>query len=310
MQNGFADDEVLSLVDRFCVGRRVRQATRFTVTANLDEALRIIELKGPDQRWSTILGRSDRSDAVQESMPIPTASFERQVFDSALRVRHQSARPSARPGRPWHLSHLVVSAAHWTRLSAALRSAYRLGLGWMVPANREVLLVPRPQLHTAEGRNDVLHEDTGKPAAQWVDGSGYYFLQGAPFDPDTYAAVIAGNLSLWQIAELSDADQRSIALTYLSFENLLAKASARLVDRGRKGTTLYRILLPARMVEDRPRGYGMFDYFIHMRDASHPEREFVEWVDPAIALEGDAELCQAHAFGITLDEWLSIEQEG
>jgi hypothetical protein len=25
---------------------------------------------------------------------------------------------------------------------------------------------------------------------------------------------------------------------------------------------------------------------------------------------GNAELCQARAFGITLEEWLSIEQEG
>ena len=41
---------------------------------------------------------------------------------------------------------------------------------------------------------------------------------------------------------------------------------------------------------------------IHMRDASHPEREFIEWVDPRIGRQRNAELCQAHAFGISLDE--------
>jgi hypothetical protein len=30
----------------------------------------------------------------------------------------------------------------------------------------------------------------------------------------------------------------------------------------------------------------------------------------AIVGRRNAELCQAHAFGISLDEWLSIEQEG
>jgi hypothetical protein len=47
-----------------------------------------------------------------------------------------------------------------------------------------------------------------------------------------------------------------------------------------------------------------------MRDASHPEREFIEWVDPEIGKQRNAELCQARAFGVSLDEWLSIEQEG
>lgn len=47
-----------------------------------------------------------------------------------------------------------------------------------------------------------------------------------------------------------------------------------------------------------------------MRDASHPEREFIEWVDPQIGRQRDAELCQAGAFGITLHEWLSIVQDG
>jgi hypothetical protein len=73
---------------------------------------------------------------------------------------------------------------------------------------------------------------------------------------------------------------------------------------------LYRLPLPPRLARDRKTSYGGFDYFIHMRDASHPEREFIEWVDPRIGRQRNAELCQAHAFGISLDEWLSIEQEG
>jgi len=309
----FADEPALTLVQRFCTGRRVAQNTQFTITANLSEALRVIDMKGPDRRWSNIMGRSDRADAVGDAITLPTAPLERQVFNaglrsqSLLRVRRDRFGASI---RSWHFSHLVVSVAHWARMSATLREAYRQGLGWLVPANNEILLVPRPRMSTAEGRTDLLHDDTGRPAAEWDDGSGYYFIQGVQFTPAMYRSVVEGELSLAQIADLPDSDQRSIALTYLDFENLLSKASARVVDRGRRGTTLYRIRLPVRIADDRPDGHGPFDYFIHMRDASHPEREFVEWVDPAVAEIGDAELCQAHAFGITLHEWLSIEQEG
>ena len=57
----------------------------------------------------------------------------------------------------------------------------------------------------------------------------------------------------------------------------------------------------------RRQRYEPYDYFIFMRDASHPEREFIYWVDPRVGARGDVELCQAHAFGITLQEWLSVE---
>ncbi|WP_018599372.1 hypothetical protein [Mycobacterium sp. 155] len=53
-------------------------------------------------------------------------------------------------------------------------------------------------------------------------------------------------------------------------------SDAELLDRGVRGTALYRLALPLRLARDRRRGHGGYDYFIHMRDASHPEREFIE----------------------------------
>jgi hypothetical protein len=87
-------------------------------------------------------------------------------------------------------------------------------------------------------------------------------------------------------------------------------SDAELIDVGTRGTRLYRLELPFRIRSDRLPGHGAHDYFIHMRDASNPEREFIEWVDPQIGRQRNAELCQANAFGITLAEWLSVEQEG
>jgi hypothetical protein len=130
------------------------------------------------------------------------------------------------------------------------------------------------------------------------------------FDERLYKRVIAGELIIQEIAGLPGVDQRSIALTYMSFERLVLDSDAELYDVGTRGTRLYRLPLPRRLRIDRVQGYGAYDYFIHMRDASHPEREFIEWVDPKLGRQRNAELCQAHAFGISLADWLSIELEG
>jgi hypothetical protein len=170
--------------------------------------------------------------------------------------------------------------------------------------------VPTPVVRVAEGRADVVHDDTGRMAVIWPDGHGYYFLHGSEFDKRLYFQVINHDLLIQDIAALDNADQRAIALQYLTFEQLALHSDAELLDRGVRGTALYRLPLPPRIARDRVQSYGGFDYFIHMRDASHPEREFVEWVDPQIGKQRNAELCQAHAFGISLEDWLSIEYEG
>ena len=302
-----ADDRLLGLVERFCGGRRVLAGTRLTPVPNLAAAVKVLALKGPDFRWRSINAHGEHTDFAPAREEPAEAATARTLLHLVTRIETHRRRP-ALPS--WCLRHTVVSAAHFARFSAAIRAAEELGLGWLIPAHRELLVVPRPTVRTAEAQPALLHDDTGRMAAEWSDGTGYYFLRGAHFDPSLYHSVIEGDLTLSHIASLADADQRSAALTYLSFARLVDDAGALLVDRGEKGTNLYRLRLPATIARDRPYGYGVFDYFIHMRDASHPEREFIEWVDPAIGRRGDAELCQAHAFGITREQWLSITVEG
>ncbi|MCF6391129.1 hypothetical protein L2K20_29590 [Mycobacterium sp. MBM] len=273
---------------------------------NLSDALRLMDLKGPDRRWSKIGGRGHAADIPPPSPPAITTSAERQIFDVALEEAGQATGFQ----RAWQHSHTVASGAHWARVSALMRSAHNAGLGWLIPAHRDLILVPLPRMSVDEGTADVLHEDTGKLAVEWLDGSGYHFLRGVHFDTATYRKVVASQLSMAELCLLPNVDHRSIALSYLSFEDLVRRFGAQLIDSGRRGTSLFRLPLPRELRGARPAGYGDFDYFIHMRDASHPEREFIEWVDPRIGVQCDAELCQAHAFGISKQEWLSIEQAG
>ena len=63
--------------------------------------------------------------------------------------------------------------------------------------------------------------------------------------------TINGTSSVSQIANLGNADQRSIALSYLPFESLVAASGVTLIDVGAKGTALYALLLPDFIARDR-----------------------------------------------------------
>lgn len=295
------------------VFRRTRGVddTPVTVVDRLDRAIDISALKGPDPRWRTIpfwAADDDPGDPpIGYEFTRTTTDVGQAVLDRVLEI--EGRRRGSRSGL-WMDAHAVVSASRWARFSLALRDAHYGGLGWLVPVHGELVLVPMPAVRTEEGRPNVLHDDAGRRAVEWMDGSGSYFLHGLEVDERTYTRVVGGELLIQEIAALPSADLRSMALTYLSFERLVIDSDAELIDVGVRGTRLYRLPLPFRIRADRVAGYGVYDYFIHMRDASHPEREFVEWVEPEVGRQRNAELCQAHAFGITLAEWLSVDQEG
>ena len=302
--------KALDAIDAFCRTRNVAPA-KVAVVKHLEVALTTAVLKGPDVRWRTIPFWSPNDDPGQSlfgyEFKAVLTDIGQTLYESILQIETNKRRVQT---AAWLDSNSVVPVSRWARFSRSMRDALDAGLGWVVPVHGELLLVPMPEVRTAEGRPDVLHDDTGRPAIEWPDGTGDYYLNGTEFDKRLYFRVIRSELLIQQIAVLADADQRSIALTYLSFERLVLDSDAELLDVGAKGTRLYRLPLPFRIRSDRMAGYGAYDYFIHMRDASHPEREFIEWVDPEVGKRRNAELCQANAFGITLAEWLSVGQEG
>ncbi|MBJ7336582.1 hypothetical protein [Mycolicibacterium sp.] len=306
----FDELAALDAVAAFCRTRNV-QPIAVSIVGRLDAALTTAELKGPDLRWRTIPFWSPNDDPGQSlfgyEFRAVLTDVAHTIYERILQLEGTKRRV---PTTAWLDANSVVPVGRWARFSRAMRDALDAGLGWLVPVRGDLLLVPMPELRTAEGRTDVLHDDSGQPAIEWPDGTGDYYLDGTEFDRRLYFKVIRSELLIQQIAALPLADQRSIALTYLSFDRLVLDSDAELLDVGSKGTRLYRLELPFRIRSDRVAGYGAHDYFIHMRDASHPEREFIEWVDPQIGRLRNAELCQANAFGISLAEWLSIEQEG
>lgn len=301
---GFNRSHVVESVTDYYRAHDAEGGTRFVVAENLDDALRLAERCGPDARLAEI-GVQQTATTIQE------LDEDRHRLRSVHELVFRHVLRRAPNGWPeWLGKVIVVSAGYASTLSSPLGEACRSGLGWLIAADRTAIMVPMPVVRVAEGRPDALHDDSGRKAVIWPDGYGYYFLHGSEFGRRLYFQIIDHELLIQDIAALDNADNRSIALQYLTFEQLVLDSDAELLDRGVRGTSLYRLTLPPRLARDRKQGYGKYDYFIHMRDASHSEREFIEWVDPQIAQLRDAELCQAYAFGISLDDWLSIEQEG
>ncbi|QNJ95561.1 hypothetical protein HZU40_15870 [Mycolicibacterium fluoranthenivorans] len=272
----FDADAALDLVTEFCISRDVYLGTKYSVIPQLDRALRIASLIGPDKRWSRIARWSGNDDTGAA----PGAIVPNDLRD-ILYSRFVAAMPDAR----WLPPISVVSVSRWARFSQSMRGARDLDLGWIVPIHREVLLVPMPTVRYADGSAGVLHDDTGRPAIEWSDGSGIYYLHGTEFGESVYQRIVGHEMTIEAVAGLRNADQRSIALRYLTFEQLVGGSGAQLVDTDARGAGLYRLPLPPRLTRDRAPGYGTFDYFIHRRDAG----DVVEWVDPRNALRHKAE---------------------
>ncbi|ORV05904.1 hypothetical protein AWB94_18540 [Mycolicibacterium canariasense] len=271
----FDADAAMDRVIEFCISRDVHLGTKYSVIPQLDRALQIAALIGPDKRWTRIARWSGNDDAGDVPGVI------RNDLRDILYSRFVAALPDAR----WLPPISVVSVSRWARFSQSMRTARDLGLGWIVPIHREVLLVPMPTVRYAApdstGAGTVLHDDTGRPAIEWSDGSGIFYLHGTEFDEAVYHRIVARQMSIEQVAGLRNADQRSIALRYLTFEQLIG-SGAQAVDIDGVGPGLYRLPLPPRLARDRAPGYGASDFFVHRGGT-------VEWLDPRICLPRNTE---------------------
>lgn len=332
----FFEEEVRRCLFHYCRERRRRTPQKMSIIPSLIEAVDVARYYDFNSRWEI------NSDRFRNRL---TTDFAGPTPPAPARLPGDQP-PWQREPRPWNavlydqydqITNLVLDdlqgRVRWDDALRqyfylpvlpspllALRSnhmllAFRRGLGWLIPTDEELFLVPLPRLHTLDGDGDNrrLHNDQGFAIEWGEDLAGYYFLQGVQFEPELYWRIVKRDISAREALMIRDVDQRSAVLSMLGPNQLIEELGAELIDVGVKGTRLYRIRDFQIRGHGQPRVAGRgnnWSYFIYMRDASHAEREFIEWVDPEVGQQGNAELCQAVAFGITLEEWLSIEQEG
>lgn len=252
----FDAERAVAAAIEFCSTYDVARHTRYSVVPRLDQALRIASMTGPDRRWRRLARWSGNNDidGLPETVLL---TDERDVLYNRF--------VAALPEPDWLPPSTVVSVSRWARFSSAMREAQKLGLGWILPVQREVLLVPMPTTRYADSSARVLHCDTGRAAIEWPDGTGRFYLHGTEFDEGLYRAVLGGELSLHAVASIRKADQRSITMRYLTFDAAEA-AGARLLH-----DNVYRLALPPRLARNR----GAVAYFIRLG-----ESQSIQWVDP------------------------------
>ena len=139
-----------------------------------------------------------------------------------------------------------------------------------------------------------LHYDQGKAVA-YGDGWGMYNLQGVNFKEELYWKIVEEAITAEEVMQIENAEQRMAAISMLKPDELLKQLKAELTHTGIKGTKLYEV----KNFMDT----GDTEYCMLMVCPS-TGRNYVEWVPPSVGKKGDADLCQAEAFGIPVEDYL------
>lgn len=91
--------------------------------------------------------------------------------------------------------------------------------------------------------NNRLNADN-KPAVEWFDGTGNYYIQHVNFKKRLFDRVVAGDMKLEEIMKIDNQDQRMIALHYKKADALLKECgkNAKMIDKSQlTGYELWKI---------------------------------------------------------------------
>lgn len=144
----------------------------------------------------------------------------------------------------------------------------------------------------------MLHSDQA-PAIAWPDGHKFYCLRNVEFEPSIWKKIISQEFRIEDLQSLTNADQNAIAVGMLSPERLLEFTGAKFLNKGVKGTELYKV--------ENFMGRGETEYAMVMTCQS-TGRKFLEWaVDKEVAAKGDADEAHACSFIDADGNRLSVE---
>ena len=158
------------------------------------------------------------------------------------------------------------------------------------------IIVSRP-VAVRRDNDHRLHSDQ-EPAIEWADGFKLWALRGVFFEYEIWHKIITHEFQIEDLMKIENADQRAVAVSFLRPDRLLKHVKAEHIHTGIKGTKLYKV--PNFM--DR----GETEYCMTMVCPS-TGRDFLEWVEPDIGKQGDADLAQASSFMDEDGNRLSVE---
>jgi len=175
-------------------------------------------------------------------------------------------------------------------------------------------------------RRDTSHalDSDQLPAIEFKDGYKLWFLHGVAFEEDVWKKVVSQELTLPELAQLDlGADQRAVAIQMLRPDRLLEQMGAKKIATGLKYTKLqdmygedycasnfpWSLNTPTELYEVKNfMDTGRTEYCMKMEHPSIKGKFYIEWIEPEIGKKADADLAQAHAFGMTVEEYFNASE--
>ena len=155
-----------------------------------------------------------------------------------------------------------------------------------------------PTIRREDGR---LHNDQ-RPAVEWENGTGQYYLDGVNFPKDLWSKVVSKEMSLSEIMQIEISDQRTVALKYNP--QAIIKEKAKLIHKDDRTNELY--LVENSEINTLTNFPKM--YFVKMTCPTG--RIFIEGVPPEIAEQTlNATDCQAWLCGLVKSDYQSMVME-
>lgn len=171
--------------------------------------------------------------------------------------------------------------------------AVEAGVGYRVEYNDVLYLVPD---RIARIDNQNRFHSTKGPSIFWKGGREFFYIHGVNFNKTTWKKVVSPKVTAKTILSLKNTEQRMAVLKVHGIEKILDKA--KLVNKSKKGNELY-------LLENVFRNPT---YYLKFKDPS-TDRIYVEGVRPEVGEKKDADYAQAQAWGLTKEEYLSIQIE-
>jgi len=170
-------------------------------------------------------------------------------------------------------------------------------LAVLLPDIAHVLVAPTIR----RNEDGQLHSDQ-KPAVEWEDGTGLYYLDGVVLPKDIWQNIISQTMSFSEIMAIEISDQRTVALKYNP--QAIIKENATLIHKDNRNNELYLIEnQEINKITEHPKMY-----FVKMLCPTG--RIFVEGIEPKFAeANPNATDCQAELCGLTKSEYASMSLE-
>ena len=175
---------------------------------------------------------------------------------------------------------------------------------WDAIAFEGVCIAYPPPSAVRRDQENRLHSDQ-KPAIEWKDGYNQHYLRGVFFDEKTFSKIITQKFRIEDLMQIENADRRAVAVSMLKPELLLSHMNAKHLDTGTKGTKLYSV----KNFMDTGR-----EEFCMTMECPSTGRLFLEWVDPDVGKQKDADLAQASAWldennrALSIEDYLTMEE--